>query len=165
MRISTGNVIGPRYKIRLLRIRFTPLERPERSVLNPECRSSNLQSNFTDRQMSFQRFHTWVLFSWYFTKLLYHQNLLLNFPTRVLAFWGNSCLQNTQKTQQKQSVNTLHTQTYLDLVRTITGTLLTDTLDTWALSSTSSLLKLPIKFPKTVGHNEQICSIKALHVD
>lgn len=33
MRISTGNVIGPRYKIRLLRIRFTPLERPERSVL------------------------------------------------------------------------------------------------------------------------------------
>lgn len=32
MRISTGNVIGPRYKIRLLRIRFTPLERPERSV-------------------------------------------------------------------------------------------------------------------------------------
>lgn len=32
MRISTGNVIGPRYKIRLLRIRFTPLERPARSV-------------------------------------------------------------------------------------------------------------------------------------
>lgn len=31
MRINTGNVIGPRYKIRLLRIRFTPLERPERS--------------------------------------------------------------------------------------------------------------------------------------
>ncbi len=30
MRISTGNVIGPRYKIRLLRIRFTPLDRPER---------------------------------------------------------------------------------------------------------------------------------------
>uniref|UniRef100_A0A673CJ37 Lipase, member Ib n=1 Tax=Sphaeramia orbicularis TaxID=375764 RepID=A0A673CJ37_9TELE len=30
MRINTGNVIGPRYKIRLLRIRFTPLERPER---------------------------------------------------------------------------------------------------------------------------------------
>uniref|UniRef100_A0A3B4TII2 Lipase member H-like n=1 Tax=Seriola dumerili TaxID=41447 RepID=A0A3B4TII2_SERDU len=29
LRISTGNVIGPRYKIRLLRIRFTPLERPE----------------------------------------------------------------------------------------------------------------------------------------
>ncbi len=37
MRINTGNVIGPRYKIRLLRIRFTPLERPERSVLNPQC--------------------------------------------------------------------------------------------------------------------------------
>lgn len=33
MRINTGNVIGPRYKIRLLRVRFTPLERPERSVL------------------------------------------------------------------------------------------------------------------------------------
>ncbi|KAM8822325.1 lipase member H isoform 3-T3 [Synchiropus picturatus] len=32
MRIVTGNVIGPRYKIRLLRIRFTPLERPDRSV-------------------------------------------------------------------------------------------------------------------------------------
>lgn len=30
MRISTGNVIGPRYKIRLLRVRFTPLDRPER---------------------------------------------------------------------------------------------------------------------------------------
>lgn len=30
MRISTGNMIGPRYKIRLLRVRFTPLERPER---------------------------------------------------------------------------------------------------------------------------------------
>lgn len=30
MRISTGNVIGPRYKIRLLRVRFTPLERPDR---------------------------------------------------------------------------------------------------------------------------------------
>lgn len=45
MRISTGNVIGPRYKIRLLRIRFTLLERPERSVLNPECRSSNPQTD------------------------------------------------------------------------------------------------------------------------
>uniref|UniRef100_A0A668VFL1 Lipase domain-containing protein n=1 Tax=Oreochromis aureus TaxID=47969 RepID=A0A668VFL1_OREAU len=32
LRINTGNVIGPRYKIRLLRIRFTPLELPERSV-------------------------------------------------------------------------------------------------------------------------------------
>lgn len=30
MRINTGNVIGPRYKIRLLRVRFTPLDRPER---------------------------------------------------------------------------------------------------------------------------------------
>lgn len=30
MRISTGNVIGPRYKIRLLRVRLTPLDRPER---------------------------------------------------------------------------------------------------------------------------------------
>lgn len=35
MRISTGNVIGPRYKIRLLRIRFTPLDRPERWEQNP----------------------------------------------------------------------------------------------------------------------------------
>ncbi|KAM7369604.1 hypothetical protein PAMP_010914 [Pampus punctatissimus] len=33
VRISTGNVIGPRYKIRLLRIRFTPLERPERPLM------------------------------------------------------------------------------------------------------------------------------------
>uniref|UniRef100_A0A673CJ28 Lipase, member Ib n=1 Tax=Sphaeramia orbicularis TaxID=375764 RepID=A0A673CJ28_9TELE len=33
MRINTGNVIGPRYKIRLLRIRFTPLERPERPLM------------------------------------------------------------------------------------------------------------------------------------
>ncbi|XP_058474787.1 lipase member H [Solea solea] len=33
LRINTGNVIGPRYKIRLLRIRFTPLERPERPLL------------------------------------------------------------------------------------------------------------------------------------
>ncbi|CAN9506212.1 unnamed protein product [Ophioblennius macclurei] len=33
MRISTGNVIGPRYKIRLLRIRFTPLDRPERPLM------------------------------------------------------------------------------------------------------------------------------------
>ncbi|XP_023129784.2 lipase member H isoform X1 [Amphiprion ocellaris] len=33
MRISTGNVIGPRYKIRLLRIRFTPLERPLRPLM------------------------------------------------------------------------------------------------------------------------------------
>ncbi|MEQ2158208.1 hypothetical protein GOODEAATRI_009877 [Goodea atripinnis] len=31
LRINTGNIIGPRYKIRLLRIRFTPLERPDRS--------------------------------------------------------------------------------------------------------------------------------------
>lgn len=30
MRISTGNVIGPRYKIRLLRVRLTPLDRPDR---------------------------------------------------------------------------------------------------------------------------------------
>lgn len=35
MRISTGNVIGPRYKIRLLRIRFTPLDRPGRWEQNP----------------------------------------------------------------------------------------------------------------------------------
>lgn len=34
LRINTGNVIGPRYKIRLLRIRLTPLEHPERSVLS-----------------------------------------------------------------------------------------------------------------------------------
>ncbi|XP_077480474.1 lipase member H isoform X2 [Stigmatopora argus] len=33
LRINTGNVIGPRYKIRLLRIRLTPLERPERPLL------------------------------------------------------------------------------------------------------------------------------------
>ncbi|TMS08961.1 Lipase member H [Larimichthys crocea] len=33
VRINTGNVIGPRYKIRLLRIRFTPLERPERPLM------------------------------------------------------------------------------------------------------------------------------------
>ncbi|XP_039982221.1 lipase member H-A isoform X2 [Xiphias gladius] len=33
LRINTGNVIGPRYKIRLLRIRFTPLERPERPLM------------------------------------------------------------------------------------------------------------------------------------
>uniref|UniRef100_A0A673CEY5 Lipase, member Ib n=1 Tax=Sphaeramia orbicularis TaxID=375764 RepID=A0A673CEY5_9TELE len=38
MRINTGNVIGPRYKIRLLRIRFTPLERPERSEPRREGR-------------------------------------------------------------------------------------------------------------------------------
>uniref|UniRef100_A0A665URH2 Lipase, member Ib n=1 Tax=Echeneis naucrates TaxID=173247 RepID=A0A665URH2_ECHNA len=40
LRISTGNVIGPRYKIRLLRIRFTPLERPERSECRPGPSSS-----------------------------------------------------------------------------------------------------------------------------
>ncbi|PWA25067.1 hypothetical protein CCH79_00019096 [Gambusia affinis] len=33
VRINTGNIIGPRYKIRLLRIRFTPLERPDRPVM------------------------------------------------------------------------------------------------------------------------------------
>ncbi|KAL4001449.1 actinin alpha 2/3 [Sarotherodon galilaeus] len=33
LRINTGNVIGPRYKIRLLRIRFTPLELPERPLM------------------------------------------------------------------------------------------------------------------------------------
>uniref|UniRef100_A0A8D3ABY3 Lipase, member Ib n=1 Tax=Scophthalmus maximus TaxID=52904 RepID=A0A8D3ABY3_SCOMX len=33
LRINTGNVIGPRYKIRLLRIRFTPLGRPERPLM------------------------------------------------------------------------------------------------------------------------------------
>nr|XP_019933581.1 PREDICTED: lipase member H-like [Paralichthys olivaceus] len=33
LRINTGNVIGPRYKIRLLRIRLTPLEHPERPVM------------------------------------------------------------------------------------------------------------------------------------
>ncbi|XP_060950171.1 lipase member H [Limanda limanda] len=33
IRINTGNVIGPRYKIRLLRIRFTPLDRPERPLI------------------------------------------------------------------------------------------------------------------------------------
>lgn len=39
MRIGTGNVIGPRYKMRLLRIRLTPLDHPERSV--PEPRASS----------------------------------------------------------------------------------------------------------------------------
>uniref|UniRef100_A0A3Q3D8S5 Lipase member H-like n=1 Tax=Hippocampus comes TaxID=109280 RepID=A0A3Q3D8S5_HIPCM len=33
LRINTGNVIGPRYKIRLLRIRLTPLERPQRPLM------------------------------------------------------------------------------------------------------------------------------------
>ncbi|KAF3703847.1 Lipase member H [Channa argus] len=33
MRINTGNVIGPRYKIRLLRIRFTPLDHPDRPLM------------------------------------------------------------------------------------------------------------------------------------
>jgi len=32
LRIVTGNVIGPRYKIRLLRIRITPLENPNRWI-------------------------------------------------------------------------------------------------------------------------------------
>ncbi|XP_062335746.1 lipase member H [Osmerus eperlanus] len=30
LRIATGNVIGPRYKLRLLRIRLSPLDRPDR---------------------------------------------------------------------------------------------------------------------------------------
>ncbi|XP_061569371.1 lipase member H [Cololabis saira] len=33
LRIGTGNIIGPRYKIRLLRIRFTPLDDPGRPLL------------------------------------------------------------------------------------------------------------------------------------
>uniref|UniRef100_A0A3Q3RWQ7 Lipase, member Ib n=1 Tax=Mastacembelus armatus TaxID=205130 RepID=A0A3Q3RWQ7_9TELE len=33
VRINTGNVIGPRYKIRLLQIRFTPLEHPDRPLM------------------------------------------------------------------------------------------------------------------------------------
>uniref|UniRef100_A0A3P9HGJ6 Lipase member H-like n=1 Tax=Oryzias latipes TaxID=8090 RepID=A0A3P9HGJ6_ORYLA len=33
MRISTGNIIGPRYKMRLIRIRFTPLDHPERPLM------------------------------------------------------------------------------------------------------------------------------------
>ncbi|KAK9953267.1 hypothetical protein ABG768_017272 [Culter alburnus] len=33
LRIVTGNVIGPRYKIRLLRIRITPLENPNRPLM------------------------------------------------------------------------------------------------------------------------------------
>ncbi|KAK7877410.1 hypothetical protein WMY93_031897, partial [Mugilogobius chulae] len=33
MRINTGNVIGPRYKIRLLRVRFTPLDQPDRPLM------------------------------------------------------------------------------------------------------------------------------------
>ncbi|XP_068199519.1 lipase member H [Antennarius striatus] len=33
LRINTGNVIGPRYKFRLLRVRLTPLERPHRPVM------------------------------------------------------------------------------------------------------------------------------------
>lgn len=41
MRISTGNVLGPRYKIRLLRVRLTPLERPDRSVVVGGAASSS----------------------------------------------------------------------------------------------------------------------------
>ncbi|XP_057178568.1 lipase member H isoform X2 [Triplophysa rosa] len=33
LRIVTGNVIGPRYKIRLLHIRITPLEKPDRPLM------------------------------------------------------------------------------------------------------------------------------------
>ncbi|XP_010888390.1 lipase member H isoform X1 [Esox lucius] len=33
LRIATGNVIGPRYKIRLLHIRLTPLEEPDRPLM------------------------------------------------------------------------------------------------------------------------------------
>ncbi|KAA0704582.1 Lipase member H [Triplophysa tibetana] len=33
LRIVTGNVIGPRYKIRLLQIRITPLEKPDRPLM------------------------------------------------------------------------------------------------------------------------------------
>lgn len=48
MRINTGNVIGPRYKIRLLRIRFTPLDQPDRPVM---CRfdiimEENMEASF-----------------------------------------------------------------------------------------------------------------------
>ncbi|CAL1596424.1 unnamed protein product [Knipowitschia caucasica] len=33
LRINTGNVIGPRYKIRLMRVRFSPLDQPHRPVM------------------------------------------------------------------------------------------------------------------------------------
>ncbi|XP_041924664.1 lipase member H isoform X2 [Alosa sapidissima] len=33
LRIVTGNVIGPRYKLRLLRIRITPLNQPDRALM------------------------------------------------------------------------------------------------------------------------------------
>lgn len=41
MRISTGNVIGPRYKIRLLRVRLTPLDRPDRWGRTPPRRPTS----------------------------------------------------------------------------------------------------------------------------
>ncbi|XP_059183093.1 lipase member H [Centropristis striata] len=45
MRISTGNVIGPRYKIRLLRIRLTPLEHPDRPLM---CRFDIIMEENTE---------------------------------------------------------------------------------------------------------------------
>ncbi|XP_061615030.1 lipase member H [Phyllopteryx taeniolatus] len=45
LRINTGNVIGPRYKIRLLQIRLTPLERPERPLM---CRFDIIMEENTE---------------------------------------------------------------------------------------------------------------------
>ncbi|XP_045925307.1 lipase member H [Micropterus dolomieu] len=45
IRINTGNVIGPRYKIRLLQIRFTPLDRPERPIM---CRFDIIMDENTE---------------------------------------------------------------------------------------------------------------------
>nr|XP_057915428.1 lipase member H [Doryrhamphus excisus] len=45
LRINTGNVIGPRYKIRLLRIRLTALERPERPLM---CRFDIIMEENTE---------------------------------------------------------------------------------------------------------------------
>ncbi|XP_061820942.1 lipase member H [Nerophis lumbriciformis] len=45
LRINTGNVIGPRYKIRLLRIRLTPLEHPERPLM---CRFDIIMEENTE---------------------------------------------------------------------------------------------------------------------
>ncbi|XP_061876723.1 lipase member H isoform X1 [Entelurus aequoreus] len=45
LRINTGNVIGPRYKIRLLRIRLTPLEYPERPLM---CRFDIIMEENTE---------------------------------------------------------------------------------------------------------------------
>ncbi|XP_028288703.1 lipase member H [Parambassis ranga] len=45
LRINTGNVIGPRYKIRLLRVRFIPLDRPDRPQM---CRFDIIMEENTE---------------------------------------------------------------------------------------------------------------------